>query len=194
MTELPIQVHSVQQVRAMDRFAIDRLNIPGYTLMMRAGEAALDDLRKVWPNARRLIVVCGFGNNAGDGYVVARLAAAEGLDVSVIALGDPEKLAGDAARAWQDFKASGGETIAWSDGLLASADVIVDAIFGTGLTRPLSAEMAARVSAINNSPCRVYALDVPSGLNADTGEVMGAVIRADRTITFVGLKQGFYLG
>src|SRR4051794_32241548 len=98
MAELPIHIHSVQQVRAMDRFAIERLNIAGYTLMTRAGEAALRDLRECWPSARRIVVVCGFGNNAGDGYVVARLALAEGLEVSTIALSDPEKLTGDAAR------------------------------------------------------------------------------------------------
>jgi NAD(P)H-hydrate epimerase len=194
MSELPVHIHSVQQVRAMDRYAIDRLGIPGYTLMTRAGEAALDDLHKEWPQARRILVVCGFGNNAGDGYVVARLATAAGLSVSVIALGDPDKLTGDAARAWYDFKTNGGQALAWDDVLLDSADVVVDAIFGTGLARPLSAELIERVNAISAAPCPVFALDVPSGLNADSGEVLGAAVRAHRTISFVGLKQGFYLG
>ena len=194
MTEFPVHIHSVQQVRAMDRYAIDQLGIPGYTLMTRAGEAALDDLHKMWPDARRILVVCGFGNNAGDGYVLARLAEASGLEATVIALADPEKLAGDAARAWNDFKANGGTALGWADELLNSADVIVDAIFGTGLARPLSADLVAQVNAINNAPCPVFALDVPSGLDADNGAVMGAVVRAQRTITFVGLKQGFYLG
>lgn len=193
MADLPTHIHSVQQVRAMDRFSIDHLHIAGYTLMTRAGAAALKDLRQVWPRARRIVVVCGFGNNAGDGYVLARLAVAAGLEVSVVALSDPEKLTGDAAQAWQDCKASGGTTLPWSTALLESADVIVDAIFGTGLTRPLSAELAGQVNAINAGSPPVYALDVPSGLDADTGEVLGAAVRAARTITFVGLKQGFYL-
>jgi NAD(P)H-hydrate epimerase len=103
-------------------------------------------------------------------------------------------LLGDAQRAWQDFQSSGGRASSWSDALLTSSDLIVDAIFGTGLSRPLSPEIAAQVNAINNASRPIYALDVPSGLDADSGAVMGAAIRADRTITFVGLKRGFYLG
>ncbi len=177
----------------MDRYAIETLGIPGYTLMTRAGEAALTALRSEWPRATRVLVICGAGNNAGDGYVLARLAMAARLEAVVIALTDPHTLTGDARQAWQDFVAQGGVTRPWNPDLLCSFDVIVDAIFGTGLSRPLDAQLCTYVHAINAADRPILALDVPSGLNADTGAVLGAAVRAHRTISFVGLKQGFYL-
>lgn len=193
MSALPLAIHSVAQVRAMDRYAIEQLGIASYTLMTRAAEAALSSLRSEWPKVANLVIVCGFGNNAGDGYVLARLLMAARLRVQVIALGAPENLAGDAQRAWQDFLAAGGVVHAWDTGLLGEADVIVDAIFGTGLSRPLDVQRQDQVRAINHCGRPIFALDVPSGLNADSGEVLGAAIEAHRTLTFVGLKQGFYL-
>ncbi len=193
MSALPLAIHSVAQVRALDRYAIDALGIPGYTLMTRAGEAALTALRSEWPRATRLVVVCGAGNNAGDGYVLARLAATARLQVDVVALNDPHGLTGDAQQAWLDFVAQGGAAQAWNPALLSAADVIVDAIFGTGLSRPLDERLCACVRAINAADRPILALDVPSGLNADTGAVLGAAVQAHRTISFVGLKQGFYL-
>jgi len=177
----------------MDRHVIEQLGIPGYTLMTRAAEAALTALRSEWPRAHRLLIVCGAGNNAGDGYVLARLAMAARLLVEVIALTAPEALTGDARLAWQDFVAQGGVTLAWDGRLLSDAEVVVDAIFGTGLSRPLDARLIDCVQAINAAARPVLSLDVPSGLDADTGAVLGAAVQADRTISFVGLKQGFYL-
>src|SRR5215831_18380163 len=138
MTELLMPLHSAEQVRAMDRDAIERLGIPGYTLMTRAGAAALRILKERWPKAKRVTIVCGSGNNAGDGYVVARLARREGLQITVVALFAPESLKGDAHVAWKDFASEGGQVVSWSNKIL-TADVIVDAIFGTGLSRPLDA-------------------------------------------------------
>jgi len=178
----------------MDRYAIEQLGIAGYALMTRAGEAALSSLRSEWPKATNITVVCGFGNNAGDGYVLARLLRDTRLQVQVIALAEASKLSGDALRAHQDFIASGGVVNAWDEVLLKDADVVVDAIFGTGLSRPLDEQLQVIVRAINHCARPVFALDVPSGLHADTGEVLGAAIEAHRTLTFVGLKQGFYLG
>ena len=100
MRPLPIEIYSVATVREIDRTAIEDEGIPGYTLMARAGAAAVRAARERFPDATRWQVVCGAGNNAGDGYVVARLAAQEGFVVSVIALVDPESLSGDAATAW----------------------------------------------------------------------------------------------
>lgn len=108
MVNLPLAIHTAAQVRALDRHAIDDLNIPGYTLMTLAGEAAFTALRSCWPSAQRIVVLCGPGNNGGDGYVLARLARQSRLDVRVIALADPTQLRGDAQRAWQDFAAAGG--------------------------------------------------------------------------------------
>jgi hydroxyethylthiazole kinase-like uncharacterized protein yjeF len=191
---LPSAIYTAAQVRALDRFAIDTLNIPGYALMRRAGGAALAALRRHWPQARRIVVVCGPGNNGGDGYVLARLARDEHLEVIAVSLSDPANLRGDAARAHQDFVAAGGTIHGWDGGLLDSADLIVDAILGTGLSRPVDTVTQSVISAINACSAPVFALDVPSGLHADSGAVLGCAVRAQRTLSFIGLKLGFYLG
>ncbi|MBX3703870.1 MAG: NAD(P)H-hydrate dehydratase [Steroidobacteraceae bacterium] len=194
MEPLPVEVHSAAQVRAMDRHAIERAGIPGCTLMQRAAEAALASLRRSWPAARRVAVLCGAGNNGGDGYVLARLAQAAGLQVAVAALVDPARLSGDAARAFADFTAAGGRHVPFSKRVLEGAALVVDALLGTGLDRQVTGELRACIEAVNASGLPVLALDVPSGLDADTGRVRGAAIAAARTITFVGLKSGLYLG
>lgn len=194
MNSLPLAIHTAAQVRALDRHAIEQLSIPGYTLMTRAAEAAFTTLRSCWPHAQRIVVICGAGNNGGDGYVLARLARERRLDVEVIALTTPSLLRGDARRAWEDFVAAGGAAREWNEECLRNADVLVDAIFGTGLSRPLDEQMRARINTINESRVPILALDVPSGLHADTGAVLGAVVMAERTIAFVGLKLGYYLG
>lgn len=178
----------------MDRYAIESLGIPGYTLMQRAGEAAFDLLLAAWPQARRVLVVCGAGNNGGDGYVLARLAREAGLEVAVAALADPARLRGDAARACGDFVAGGGTLRPFSDALAVDTDVIVDALLGTGLDREVGGVFAECIGAVNAAGRPVLALDIPSGLDADTGRVLGAAVRADRSITFVGLKTGLFLG
>lgn len=194
MATLPLAVYTEAQVRALDRLAIERLQIPSYTLMTRAGEAALRALRSCWPATGRVLVLCGPGNNGGDGYVLARTALAQRMNVDAVALTDPTELQGDAQRAWQDFRAAGGQTVAWRDELVGNADVIVDAIFGVGLKRPLDGQIAQCVRTINRSPAHVLSLDIPSGLASDSGHVLGEAVRAERTIAFLGLKLGFYLG
>ncbi|MBT8135913.1 MAG: NAD(P)H-hydrate dehydratase [Gammaproteobacteria bacterium] len=192
--KLPVRIYRAAQVRELDRLAIDELGIPGYTLMYRAGEAAFRTLRRRWPRSRQLLVLCGAGNNAGDGYVLARIARSKGMQVTVAALVDPEKLVGDARIAWETYHASGGTVTDWEPDMLLRADVIVDAILGTGLARPLEGKPRELVEAVNASPVEVLSLDIPTGLHADTGRVMGAGIVADMTITFVGLKLGLYSG
>ncbi|MGQ0384179.1 MAG: NAD(P)H-hydrate dehydratase [Gammaproteobacteria bacterium] len=194
MESLPVEVYSAAQVRAMDRRAIEQAGIPGYTLMQRAGEAALDCLRRAWPAASRIAIVCGAGNNGGDGYVLARLAQGAGLDVRVAALVDPARLSGDAARAFADFSTAGGRHVGFDKALFAGAHVVADALLGTGLDRPVAGAFRDCVKAVNASGLPVLALDVPSGLDADSGHTHGAAIVAARTITFVGLKSGLYLG
>lgn len=178
----------------MDAHAIEQLGIPGYTLMTRAGEAALDLLCDRWPAATRLLVLCGAGNNAGDGYVLARLARAAGLEVTLAALLPPSGLRGDALRAWQDYAAAGGEVVGFEAPLPAAADVVVDALLGTGLDRPVSGAFADCIKAVKRAGRPVLAIDVPSGLGADSGQVMGVALGASATITFVGLKAGLFLG
>jgi NAD(P)H-hydrate epimerase len=190
---LPVPAYRAADVRAADSYAIERLGIPGYTLMRRAGEAALGALRSRWPLSRRLLVVCGTGNNGGDGWALARFARAAGLTVTVTAPGGFPR-AGDALHAYSDWQMHGGIHSEWSAGLLSSADVVVDALFGTGIDRPLTAPWTAVVQAVNEARRPVCALDIPSGLDADTGQVWGESVRADLTVAFVGLKAGLYLG
>jgi len=191
---LPIAVYSAEQVRALDQRAIATLDVPGYTLMKRAGEASLRYLRARWPMALRIVIVCGGGNNGGDGYVLARFAQAAGLEVSVIAAAPVAGLRGDARQAHADFVASGGSARPLSAGLLRDGEVIVDAVFGTGLSRPVREEGAEVIRAINAAGRPVFAIDVPSGLDSDSGMPLGEAVRADSTVTFVALKTGLFLG
>ncbi|HKE43953.1 MAG TPA: NAD(P)H-hydrate dehydratase [Steroidobacteraceae bacterium] len=194
MASLPTALYTAAQVRALDRYAIDTLGIPGFTLMTRAGEAALRALRGRWPQAQRLVVLCGNGNNGGDGYVLATLARRASLQVEVATLADPQRLSGDAQRAWQECRDAGVAIRSFEAARLAWADVVVDALFGTGLDRPLDAGTCEVVEQVNASGRPVLAIDLPSGLNADTGRIMGRCIQATRTVSFIGLKLGLFLG
>jgi NAD(P)H-hydrate epimerase len=194
MDPLPVEVYSAASVRAMDRRAIEEGGIPGYDLMQRAGDAAFAAMRRHWPAARRVTVLCGPGNNAGDGYVVARLARAAGLDLRVVAVSDPQRLRGDAARAHADYIAQGGRTDPLGNGLLEPCELVVDAMLGTGVDRELEQPFVAAIRQVNRLGVPVIALDIPSGLDADTGEPHGHALAATVTLAFVGLKSGYYLG
>jgi ADP-dependent NAD(P)H-hydrate dehydratase / NAD(P)H-hydrate epimerase len=191
---LPIALYSTAQVRALDAHAIRDLGIPGYTLMKRAGEAALRYLRTRWPMAHRIAIVCGGGNNGGDGYVLARFAHAAGLAVTVLAAVPPEHLKGDARLAYEDFKNSEGQIHAFSPALFSEGDVIVDALLGTGLKGTVRDDLTRVIREINAAGRPIFALDVPSGLDSDTGVPLGDAVRADCTVTFVGLKTGLFIG
>ena len=191
---LPIALYSTAQVRALDAHAIEELGIAGYTLMKRAGEAALRYLRTRWPMAHRIVIVCGRGNNAGDGFVLARFAHAAGLTVTVLSAAAPDELSAVARQAYDDFRSSGGVELPFSAERLTAGEVIVDALLGTGLKGSVRPELAQVIRAINGSGRPVFALDVPSGLDSDAGVALGEAVRADATVTFVGLKTGLLVG
>lgn len=188
---MTLPLYSVADARAIDRFAIERLAIPGYVLMTRAATAALARLRGRWPHARRIGVLCGPGNNGGDGYRLALLAQAAGLAVEAIALADPAGV--DACRARSDWLAAGGVVRPWEEGL-PEVDLWVDALFGIGLARGLSGAAAAVVDALHATDRPVLALDVPSGVDADTGAVPGPAVRASATVEFIVGKRGLATG
>ncbi|MFL2547418.1 MAG: NAD(P)H-hydrate dehydratase [Candidatus Rariloculaceae bacterium] len=194
MAELPAEIYSAQQVRDLDRVAIEGQGIPAYELMCRAGAAALACIERDWPDVEGLTILCGAGNNAGDGYVLARLAAAAGLRIRVIAISSPENLTGAAANAWSDLQAAGGSIEPFAGGVIFDDDLIVDALLGTGLQRDLGGDYLAVVEAINAAPNPVLALDMPTGLEADSGMPMADAVQADVTISFVGLNSGLFLG
>jgi hydroxyethylthiazole kinase-like uncharacterized protein yjeF len=195
----PTAIYSAAQVRALDAHEIEKRQVPSYTLMTRAAEGALKILRARWPQARRVAVICGAGNNGGDGYVLARLARAAGLDVFVLAATPADRLRGDALRAQSEWLAAGGAahpfgTDARSIELMQGSDLIVDGLLGLGLSGPPRADSLAVIHAINAARRPVLALDLPSGLDADTGAVHEAAVRADLTVCFVALKSGLFLG
>ncbi len=191
---LPIALYSSAQVRALDAHAIEALGIPGYTLMKRAGEAALRQLRSRYPLAHRIVIACGGGNNGGDGYVLARFAQAAGLTVTVLAASDPQELRGEARQAYEDLRMSAVPVQPFAAPLLAQGEIVVDALLGTGLKGTVRAAYAQAIHALNASGRPVFALDVPSGLDSDAGVPLGEAVRADCTVTFVALKTGLLVG
>ena len=181
------------QVRAMDAQAIDAGGVTASALMARAAAAALALLRDRWPDARRIGIACGPGNNGGDGYVLARLAKAAGLGVVVVCPPGGAARSEEARRALAEWRAMGGGVETF-DGLLPDVDVWVDALYGTGLSRPPEEAVQALVERLNGSRRPLLALDVPSGLDADTGFAAGVVVHADATLTFVADKRGLHTG
>jgi hydroxyethylthiazole kinase-like uncharacterized protein yjeF len=187
---LPQNLYTVSGVRELDRIAIEERNIPGLELMEKAGGVAFDTLRAKWPQAQRIVVVCGTGNNGGDGYILARLARQAELDVDIIQVGDVSKLKGDAKTAASLCLAINLQIQTYEASLIESADVVVDALVGTGLDRKVGNEWQSVIHEINKLARSILSLDIPSGLHADTGEELPVAIKADATVTFIGLKQG----
>ncbi|MCC7413779.1 MAG: NAD(P)H-hydrate dehydratase [Gammaproteobacteria bacterium] len=193
-TTLPRLLYRAAGVRALDRAAIDGAGVAGATLMARAGAAAWQVLRTRWPQARRVLVYCGTGNNGGDGYVLARLAREDGAEVEVVQVGDAGRFGDDAREHAADAQAAGVRVVSGASVAPRSVDVIVDALLGIGLERPLEGEWREAVEAINGAGRPVLAMDVPTGIDADTGRVHGVAVRAHATVTFMAAKPGLLTG
>lgn len=183
-------VYSSAQIREIERKAFAS-GIASESLMQRAGSAVFMLMRQQYPQARKVVVLCGTGNNGGDGYVVARLAKEAGLNV-LVQFTAPPKTPDAAAMAALCDKA-GVVSMIW-DGELRPADIYVDALLGTGLSAPVTGVMAAMISALNHLGRPVVAIDVPTGIDADTGAVLGTAIKAGLTVTFIGYKPGLLTG
>jgi ADP-dependent NAD(P)H-hydrate dehydratase / NAD(P)H-hydrate epimerase len=191
---LPERVFTAAQVRELERLAIERCGVTDYELMCRAAAGALRTIEQRWPNARGLAIVCGAGNNAGDGLVVARLAEAGGRAVKVLLVAPADRFRGAAAQAAADCRSAGIAFTRFEPRELSGADVIVDALLGTGLKRPVDDDFRAAIDGVNAAGLPVLALDIPSGLDADSGWPSPVAVRATATVTFLGLKQGLFLG
>lgn len=194
MTQAMDKLYSAAQVRELDRRVIEDHGVPGFQLMGRAAEAAFLFLRQRWPHARNIAVFCGPGNNGGDGFLIAQLALQAGFDVRLYFLGQREAAKGDAASALDAFESAGGVIESFGLEQLPQYDVVVDALLGTGLGRGLKADFRAAVQSINACRSPVLAVDIPSGIDADTGKVWGVAVRAQATATFIGRKLGLYTG
>ena len=192
MEYLPTDLYTAALTRQLDQLAIHDFNIPGYDLMSRAGEAIFRLLQDQYSLSKRILVCCGAGNNAGDGYVVARLAQQAGFRVRVISMVDTTELKGDARTAYEHWKSLGRQLSKCEPESFEGVDVIIDALLGTGLQRPVEGRWQACIELINGSARPVIAVDIPSGLNADTGSVMGIAVKAAMTLSFIGLKRGLF--
>lgn len=190
--DLPIALYSAAQVRALDARLI-AAGTPGFELMQRAAHAIWRALRRRWPDAGAVTVLAGHGNNAGDGYLVAALALRAGWQVRVLAVSEPQRLQGDAARARDEALAAGVDVLSWQQEH-APQGVLVDALLGTGLSGAVREPYAAAIVWINGSGCPVLAVDIPSGICADTGHELGVAVKAQLTVTLIGLKIGLLVG
>lgn len=190
--ELPHHLYSAAATRELDARII-AAGTPGFELMQRAAAALWRELRRRWPEQRRLTVLCGSGNNAGDGYLVAQLAQRAGWQVTVLAVTPPERLQGDAAQAWAAAREAAVSIQPWPASLPGEG-LLLDAMLGTGLRSAVREPFRSAIEAANVSGLPVVAVDLPSGLNADRGVVEGAAVRADLTVTFIALKPGLLTG
>lgn len=188
-----LALYDANAARTLDRRATDALAGDAFELMRRAGRAAWHCALRHWPQAQRIVVVCGPGNNGGDGYVLARLALEAGRNVRVVRLAEHSPTSPQATRARDEFRERNGRTETFIDAL-PPADLIVDALFGLGLSRAPEGGAQALIEAINAHPGACLALDVPSGVDADRGAVHGAAVAATRTLEFIVPKPGLRTG
>ena len=190
---------TTEESRALDRTAMEEYGLPEAVLMENAGRAVVElaGERLRWDGAAA-VILCGTGNNGGDGFVAARYAAEAGADVTVLLTGAPSHM-GAASRMYRRAAEAAGipvvETASAAEAApyLAGADIIVDALIGTGLSKAVAGEKAALIGMVNDSPAAVVSADVPSGMMSDTGRAAGAVVRADMTVALGSVKRGHVL-
>lgn len=180
---------TTEQMRQADALAVTA-GVPSLELMENAGLAVADAVTAAYRDSRPVTVVAGPGNNGGDGFVAARLLAARGCQVRVVLLAEPERLSGDAAEMARRFN---GPVARWSGEEFDSNSVVIDALFGAGLARAVDGDAADAIAAINRSGAHVVAVDLPSGIQGDTGAAMAAAVSAAQTVTFFRRKPGHLL-
>lgn len=194
MQTLPRQLYSAQQARDIDRITQQQSSITGFQLMTKAAEAGFKAIQDYYPQVKQLSVLCGAGNNAGDGYLIATFALQAGYGVQLVSIVDEDKLQGDAARAYAAFLDAGGVILKDYSLIDNCSELVVDALLGTGLDREVCGKFAEAIAHMNDLDVPVLAVDIPSGLNADTGNIMGCAIKANLTISFIVLKKGLFTG
>lgn len=198
LTRLPKALYRAEDVQKLDSLAINQYGRDGFELMQFAATVAFQTLLERWPQVRFIRVFAGSGNNAGDGFLCSALAKENAIPCEVVLVGDPEKLGPDANQAYQRAAELGVEMTRFTDfkNSPSSRDhpVVVDALLGTGIDREVDGHYRDAIAHISESAMPVLAIDIPSGLSADTGMPLGIAVTADTTVTFIGLKQGMLTG
>jgi NAD(P)H-hydrate epimerase len=186
--------YTAAQVRELDRLASAEYDIPAFTLMQRAGAASFAALQQKWPEATSLEIFCGTGNNGGDGCIIGALALGAGLKPRLHIVGDPTRMRGDALKALQlasTRQVPMDQSAALEPG---PGTIVVDALLGTGLSGDVRFPYDEAIDTINAGGLPVMAVDIPSGLDSDTGLIHGNCVTADLTVTFIARKQGLVRG
>jgi hydroxyethylthiazole kinase-like uncharacterized protein yjeF len=195
MHPIKMPIYQAQQIREFEHIAQERFSMTAEVLMQRAGKAAFDFLQRRWPQAQKIAVFCGAGNNGGDGYVLAAYAKERGLDVSIWQVGSIEKMKEAAAAARQACQKAHIPIYIFDEKAnLQHPDVIVDAICGIGVHENLREEIVAAIKKMERLHAPILSIDLPTGIDADTGQILGAAVHASATITFIGLKLGLLTG
>jgi ADP-dependent NAD(P)H-hydrate dehydratase / NAD(P)H-hydrate epimerase len=192
-----LQYYTATQMRELHRLAIEEHHVSGFTLMQRAGRAAFDALLAQWPDTERLSIFCGTGNNGGDGFIIAALAVERGLRAEVYLFGNSASIKGDAQKALEYARKCQVPIHYQSTPPVLPMEpnmIMVDALLGTGLAGKVREPFRAAIEAINNSGLPVLAVDIPSGLCSDTGDILGVCVKATLTVTFIGRKIGMIRG
>jgi NAD(P)H-hydrate epimerase len=189
MHDMPPALYSVEQTRELDRIIIEECHISASELIDRAASSALDIIKKQWLHVEHISFLCGGGHNGADGICLAIKAKNHGYKVSVYQLANNDTLSGETRKAQQKAIENGISILKFQDNIPA-CDLIVDALFGTGLNRPLTGIYKSAVEYCNNTAIPIFALDIPSGLNADTGQRLGTTINATATVSFIGINSG----
>jgi hydroxyethylthiazole kinase-like uncharacterized protein yjeF len=196
-------VLSRDEVRSVDRWAIKEAGVPGVVLMENAGRSCAELIEEKLAGVERpkVCIFCGTGNNGGDGYVIARHLLNKGFEVVVVICGERGKVKGDArinldilghlGQRVEQLELGDGDVGGQVEVFAGGADMIVDGLFGTGLSGQLGGEYRGLIESINGQGCPILSVDIPSGLDCDTGHVLGAAIRATYTVSFVAVKRGF---
>ena len=192
-----MKVVTAAEMRQIDQDTIDGIGIPGIVLMETAGSAIVRAIEQHYPTCQRIGILVGKGNNGGDGLVIARQLAHVGRDVHLFLVSPPDSFIGEAEINLQIVKSLGlrietilTDTALKSDANIASCELLVDAIFGTGLRGTVRGSIATVIKTINNFSIPILSVDLPSGLDADTGHLLGTCVRADRTVTIGLPKRG----
>lgn len=188
--EVQQHFYSKASTRAIEQAAISRLAQGELVLMQRAAQALLALIKQRWPSRKRLLIYAGVGNNGGDGYLLGAYASAEGFQVSIKVVGQKTALSQTVALAQSMARQAG---LCFTElSTPCATDLVIDALLGIGLSRPVQGELATAIAQINRHACPVLAVDLPSGLCADTGQVLGMAVKADATLSFITHKPGLW--